>query len=150
MRHQIVARGVLQKDNKILFVEYNDESGQHFALPGGAQEIGESLAETVVREFKEETTLDVKVNELLMIREFILTKSETKSWENGIHQVEAIFHCGFVDTNQKEKIGDVPDHAMLGFKWLDKNELGNYRVYPTKDLAEILEKKNVSYLFTRS
>jgi ADP-ribose pyrophosphatase YjhB (NUDIX family) len=150
MRHQLVARGVLKKDNKILFVEYNDESGQHFALPGGAQEIGESLAEAVVREFKEETTLDVKVNELLMIREFILTKSETKSWEKGVHQVEAIFLCDFIDADQKEKIGDVPDYGMLSLKWMDVNELGNYRVYPTKDLAEILEKKNVSYLFTRS
>lgn len=149
MKHNIVARGVLQKNNKILFVEYHDESGKHFALPGGSQEAGESLADTVVREFKEETTIDVKVNELLMIREFILTKSEIKSWENGVHQVEVIFLCDFVDTGQEEKIGDVPDYAMLGFKWMDIEELQKHRVYPTKDLVEIIQKRNMPYLFTK-
>lgn len=150
MKHNIVARGVLQKDNKILFVEYEDESGKHFALPGGSQETRESLAETVVREFKEETTLDVQVTELLMIREFVLTKSPVKAWENGIHQVEAIFLCNYVDENQDEKIGEIPDYGSLGLKWIDIGDFKNYRIYPTQDLPEILQKRNPVYIFTES
>lgn len=148
MKHNIVARGVLQKDNKILLVEYEDESGKHFALPGGSQETGESLAETVVREFKEETTLHIQVTELLMIREFVLTKSPVKSWENGIHQIEAIFLCEQINEQQIEKVGEVPDYGSLGLKWIGANDFKNYRIYPTQDLPEILQKRNPVYIFT--
>jgi mutator protein MutT len=38
-----------------------------WALPGGAQDIGESIAETVVREVREETGIDVEVTGLVGI-----------------------------------------------------------------------------------
>jgi ADP-ribose pyrophosphatase YjhB (NUDIX family) len=148
MKYNISARGVLEKDGRILFIEYSDAEGKYYSLPGGTHEKGESLTSALIREFKEETLLDVKVNDLLMIREFILETSVIPTWEKGIHQVEAIFLCDLIDTNQMEGVGLVPDGGMMGLKWIDKKDFRNYRLYPTHDLPEILEKKNVSYLFT--
>jgi ADP-ribose pyrophosphatase YjhB (NUDIX family) len=150
MKYNISARGILEKDNKILFIEYQDSIGKYYALPGGSQEKGESLSSTVIREFKEETLLDVEIKKLFMVREFILETSSIPTWENGIHQVEAIFLCGFVNEKQEHGIGSIPDGGMLGLKWIDKKDFKNYRLYPTQDLPEILEKGDVPYLFTNS
>lgn len=38
-----------------------------YAIPGGAQEIGETISQTVVREVKEETGVDVEVTGLIGI-----------------------------------------------------------------------------------
>lgn len=150
MKYNISARGVLENGSEILFIEYEDSKGKYYSLPGGTQDIGESLANAVVREFKEETCIDINVKELLMVREFILETSSIPTWEAGIHQVETIFICSFVDENQEHGKGLVPDGGMLGLKWIDKKDFKNFRLYPTQDLPEILEKKNVTYLFTNS
>jgi hypothetical protein len=68
----------------------------------------------------------------------------------GIHQVETIFTCSLLDNNQNEGKASVPDIGMHCTKWIDKNDLKNFRVYPTNELAEILEKNSITYLFTSS
>src|SRR5262245_21447928 len=46
-------------EGKVLLIHKTDNN--LWALPGGGHEIGESIAETVVREVKEETGYDVEV-----------------------------------------------------------------------------------------
>ncbi|MCM3714580.1 NUDIX domain-containing protein [Alkalihalobacillus oceani] len=53
--------GILEKDGKILI---SNEAGGTMTLPGGAVKTGETTAETIVREFKEESGLDVEASEL--------------------------------------------------------------------------------------
>ena len=50
---------VRDDDGRILMIHKTDND--KWALPGGGHEIGESIAETVVREVKEETGYDVEV-----------------------------------------------------------------------------------------
>ncbi len=150
MKYNISSRGILERDDEILFIEYEDTIGKYYSLPGGTQDKGESLTSTVIREFKEETLLDIKVKEFFMLREFILEKSDIKTWEEGIHQVEAIFICEIIDKNQEDGIGLIPDGGMLGLKWINKKDFKNYRLYPTQNLPELLEKRNISYMFTNS
>lgn len=49
---------VVDKDDRLLLVHRTDND--LWALPGGAQEIGEYIAQTVVRETKEEAGVDVE------------------------------------------------------------------------------------------
>ncbi len=56
---------VVDDTDRVLLIRRTDND--LWALPGGAQEFGESIAETVVRETKEETGIDVEVAGLVGI-----------------------------------------------------------------------------------
>jgi len=53
-----------------------------WGLPGGCQELGESFKETIIRELKEETNLDVKEEDLELI-DIVSGKSRRNSYPNG-------------------------------------------------------------------
>ncbi|WP_181770962.1 NUDIX hydrolase [Amycolatopsis pittospori] len=63
MTDKYLAYGRVIRDGKILFIRRRPGSflGGHWELPGGTVEPGEAPAETVVREFAEETGLTVRV-----------------------------------------------------------------------------------------
>ncbi|MDO8688026.1 MAG: NUDIX hydrolase [Dehalococcoidales bacterium] len=63
--------GVLIEDGKILLVEQSVTQSRHWSLPEGALEYGETLEHGLIREMKEETGLDVSVDGLLYIRDWI-------------------------------------------------------------------------------
>jgi len=54
---------ILDSDDRVLMIRRTD-SGL-YAIPGGAQEVGETISQTVVREVKEETGIDVEPSELV-------------------------------------------------------------------------------------
>src|SRR5688572_25275046 len=56
---------VVSNNNKILLVR--ESSDNRWSLPGGWAEIGHSPEETVIKECKEETGIDVKVEKLLAV-----------------------------------------------------------------------------------
>jgi ADP-ribose pyrophosphatase YjhB (NUDIX family) len=56
---------VLDADQRVLLVHRTDNG--LWALPGGAQDIGESVSQTAVRETKEESGIDVEVTGLVGI-----------------------------------------------------------------------------------
>lgn len=149
MRHNISPRGILEKDNKILFVEYQDSKGVLYALPGGSQTAGEDLKSALIREFKEETNLDIKPHEIVLVREFIIENPELEVWKNGIHQVEIIFRCEQTDPDQEASIGPLQDIGMLGIRWIARDDIHKFRVYPSRDLIAYLGNNSVPYLFDR-
>lgn len=59
--------GVLLEDNRLLLVEQHVSEKRGWAHPGGKPEPGETLEECIIRETKEETGLDVSVDELLYV-----------------------------------------------------------------------------------
>ena len=65
------AYGVLIEDNKILFKRH--PSIDKFDLPGGGVEIDETIPVALIREFKEETGLDVELDKLLSVEDSFFT-----------------------------------------------------------------------------
>ncbi|WP_423465003.1 NUDIX domain-containing protein [Promicromonospora sp. MS192] len=56
---------IVNNDGKVLLQERGDREGGVWGFPGGAVEVGETLAEAAVREVREETGLEVNLNSLL-------------------------------------------------------------------------------------
>jgi ADP-ribose pyrophosphatase YjhB (NUDIX family) len=67
--------GVLVEDGRILLVEQDVSASRHWAQPGGRIEAGETLGEGLIREMKEETGLDIQVDELLYVADRIMQDS---------------------------------------------------------------------------
>ena len=64
----LTMRGVLKKDNKILILKRHPSSTTNpnkWELPGGKVDPGEDFDKAIIREFDEETNLEIKLGDLL-------------------------------------------------------------------------------------
>lgn len=59
--------GVVIEDGRILLLNEDTDTGRSWSVPGGRVEDGETLAEALVREMKEEIGLDVDPGRLLYV-----------------------------------------------------------------------------------
>ncbi|WP_232064539.1 NUDIX domain-containing protein [Rhodocytophaga rosea] len=65
--------GICLQDDQILLVNHRGlgKTNTFWAPPGGGMHFGESAAQTLEREFKEETGLQIKTGRFLFVNEFI-------------------------------------------------------------------------------
>ncbi len=141
--------GILIKDNKLLTVQIDDNG--FYCLPGGHVEIMESSEEAVLREFKEETKIDVSVKKLLYMTENFFEGKLGKYHELGMYYL--LSNKENLDIKdytlvEKDKSGDV----KLEFKWMDINNLENFKPdflkYELKniDFKQINDDNNVRHI----
>lgn len=61
------ARAIIQQDDKFLIMNLND--AEYYHLPGGHVEIGESSADALNREIKEEVGIEVNLDKIVLVSE---------------------------------------------------------------------------------
>ena len=120
--------GVLLNNNKILI--QRGEKDSEFALPGGQVKFGETSAETVVREYKEELGFNVSVDRMIWIDETF--------WKWGSRDCHTICHYHLIhltEGNYSSQEGTfkslVTDESRLLFQWIHINKLSNIKIYPS-------------------
>ncbi|UBF26046.1 NUDIX domain-containing protein [Kovacikia minuta CCNUW1] len=124
---RISARALIVKHNAVLVIEYKDEAGIWYTLPGGGQQYGEDLITCVRREILEETGLHITVGEVRFVREFIADDQ---------HRVSIIFECD-VERDRTSSSPTNPDPGQIGWKWLEFDQLATSRFYP-RPIAQAL------------
>lgn len=100
MKKQFVG-GILVEDNKVLLVKRSPNDpylGDLWALPGGAIEVAESAIKALIREFKEETNLNINILQKLFV-------FQRASIEVIIFQVSAINGLLRSNDNDIEQLG---------------------------------------------
>ena len=132
--------GICIHNNKVLLQKPTNDTA--FAFPGGHVELGETNAQTLFREFKEEIGVDIKVSDLKWVGEIFFP------WGNKpCHQIWLYYVVDIKSNNVplegmfvgKEKIeGRKFD---LEFHWVPIGELNNIEVYPT-NVVELMNKIN--------
>lgn len=120
-----IARGVCIKNGNILLAY--DREGKYYFLPGGHIEPGESMLETIKREFMEEANVLVEPIRFISIFEHAWVN------QNKIqHEINFIF---LVAASSMHDIRSEEDH--LEFRWIPATEIRNIRFLPTEMLQTV-------------
>ena len=126
---RVAAKAVIVQDGRLLVTENVDDDGLWYLLPGGGQEPGEALPQTLRRECLEEVGVDVEVGELLFVRDYIGRHHEYAATDGEVHALELMFACT-VRPGQTPRNGTRPDGHQVGVAWLPVAELDRCRLYP--------------------
>jgi len=141
-RHQVnqvrtSAKAIIFQNGKLLTIKYLDAEGEWFSLPGGGQEPGETLIQTLQRECFEELGVEIRVGPLRYIREYIGVNHEFTEHDMDAHQIEHIFICK-TGEELPDQPGLNPDPGQVGVAWLPVEDLTRCRLYP-KFIRSLLE-----------
>lgn len=124
---------VVQKES-ILLVEFEDETGVHYNLPGGGVEPLETLADAARREALEEASAEVEVGTVAFVYEYEPVRSAFRFGK--VHTVSIIFDCQLKEGSVPQ-LSDRPDPNQTGVKWIPLSVLHTVQLYPDMT-AEIL------------
>lgn len=133
------AKAIIIEENKVLLTKNKDKEGFFYLFPGGRQEHGETIHEALIRECMEETGRQIKIGELVHIREYIGRNHEHSSFDSEVHQIEYYFTCSQGKDEDKHKAPTNPDNDQIGIEWVEISDLLQYRVYP-KELRRYIIK----------
>ncbi len=113
--------GVWQKENKILVSNENIDGFKMLKLPGGGLELGEGPAECVVREFKEELAVDVKIDRLLHTTSGFVQSAFRKNEQ--VIAIHYLIECeDEIDSFHTVQTTNVGRRNIHHFEWRELNE----------------------------
>jgi len=119
-----------------------------YDLPGGGQNMDETLEEAVVRECLEETGYTVTVKRLARVYEEIMMSEKFRElYEAHVHKVHFIFQCELTDAPRVEP--SELDMDMEGAEWVDLAEVDTLPLYPVvvkKNLRRMLDAEEALFL----
>ncbi|MGM9949465.1 MAG: NUDIX domain-containing protein [Lysinibacillus sp.] len=111
----------------VLLIEFNDENGVHYNLPGGGVEAGESLIQAVKREALEEASVKVEVGQVAFIYEY--APHLTQARYGPVHSLTTIFACT-LQKGEAPRMPEKPDQNQTGVKWIPLDLLNQVVLYP--------------------
>ncbi|WP_442600689.1 NUDIX domain-containing protein [Paenibacillus sp. KN14-4R] len=133
------AKAIIIENNQILLTKNEDQAGYFYLFPGGGQEKGEELKNTVIRECVEEIGYRVLPEDILFIREYIGKNHQYAEWDYDVHQVEFYFKCEIDHEAGIFKATNL-DEVQVGMEWIDIDKLDEIRIYPKGLVNQIMNK----------
>lgn len=116
---RIRVAGILEKDNKILFVKHRKNNEEYYLLPGGGVDFGESFESALKREFMEEVNIEIRVKDLVFVSEGIEPKGEK-------HIISMVFLVDYVQGEIK-----IPEEErIIACEYLGPEEMQENLIYP--------------------
>ncbi len=129
-------RAVIFRDNQILMLrKIGGGKPERFALPGGGQNIGETLAQALQRECLEEISTEVDIKALRHISDFF--KHRDSNPPSIRQHVEFYFECS-VPSDYVPESGFHPDKHQVEVTWLNLDEIEDKILYP-ESLSVLLQ-----------
>lgn len=120
-RPRVRVAGILIEEDKILLIEHKKNDKKYWLIPGGGVDWGESTSEALVREYKEETNLDIEIERFLFISEAIAPDKEK-------HVINLYFQIKKLDNCSEIKLGN--EENLSNLKFVSKEEIENIKLYP--------------------
>jgi 8-oxo-dGTP diphosphatase len=123
------ARAVIIKQDQLLLLRKRYENGsQTYVLPGGAQDLGETLVAALQRECYEEIGTEVAVAGLLYLADFFKPRDTTPI--SYRQQVEYFFLCRVPDDYEVHN-GPYPDKHQDAVLWIKLDDMHDLELFPS-------------------
>ena len=138
LRPRVRVAGILIENNKILLIEHLKKNKKYWLVPGGGVDWGESTAEDLTREYKEETNLDITVEKFLFL-------SETIAPDKKKHVINLYFQIKIIKNSiYNMKLGD--ERNLTDLKFITKEEIENIKLYPNikTQLIQLLNEEKIA------
>ena len=143
------ARAVILQDNNILLLRKDGYAqGERFALPGGGQDLGETLEQALYRECMEEIGTRVEICDLAYVADCFKPRDTQPG--STRHLVEFLFACK-VPADYVPVNGHHPDKHQVEVVWARLDELAGMPLYPgslAPHLVDAGERTGTVYLGT--
>jgi len=133
--------GAVIFDGRVLLVQRAVEPARgEWSIPGGLLEVGETLAEGVVRELREETGLTVRVVDLIEVVERIFPDPSVRNGGNTDRAgTRPRYHFVILDYLCERLSGEPrPNEEVSGLAFAREEELDRYQLNPLT--ARVLRK----------
>ena len=120
------AAGVMIHNGKILV--HRNINSDHYALIGGRVEIGESSADTIKRELKEELGKDIEITGYISTIENFFEMKGSK-----YHEIMFVHKIEFTDEEDKKieyTMKNVEGKDYLQYEWIDLDSIDEYPLLP--------------------
>ena len=125
---------IVRANNILLLRKEGYADGVRYALPGGGQDLGETLEQALTRECLEEIGTRVEIRDLLHVADTF--KPRDTSPASTRHMVEFLFDCSVAD-DYTPCNGHHPDKHQVAVVWSALDELAGIPLYP-RSLATFL------------
>jgi len=118
---------IVRNDQVLLLKKTGGDRGVRYALPGGAQDLGETLAQALERECLEEIGTAVEILDLMNVADHF--KARETDPPSTRHMVEFLFRCDVPD-DYVARNGIKPDKSQIDVVWVNLANLATMRLYP--------------------
>ena len=130
---------IYNKDKTKILLFYGNDM-DYYMLPGGKVHQLEKSEDAIKREIIEELGLNNLKFDLVGISEEIV-----KDKKNDIHQITLTYKCIYEDEISKEPFKSI-ESDWINFKWVDINELDNYKIHPSNVKELIKNSDSINHL----
>ncbi len=118
---------IVRNDQVLLQKKAGGDRGERYALPGGAQNLGETLAQALKRECLEEIGSTVEILDLMNVADHFKTRDTDPP--STRHMVEFLFRCTVPDDYVAHN-GIKPDKSQIDVVWVNMAHLAAMPLYP--------------------
>ena len=142
-------KALIIRGDKILVNRCHSRFGNFFSLPGGGQERGETLPNTVVREVLEETGYSIRPLGMVGIYERI-TENFREEGEEGdplCHKIYFIYRCKLLNVDRVAPTET--DRFQTSCEWIPLKDLHARNLFPKAirdNIPKLLQRSNPLYI----
>ncbi|MDD6571690.1 MAG: NUDIX domain-containing protein [Thermoflexaceae bacterium] len=138
--------GVIVKNNMILLNRLKNDD--FWTCVGGKVAFGESTEESIIREYREETGVNIRIEHLSAIVENFF-EFNSKQWHEFLFFYELKDENGELDFFEGER--KIKDNANGVYKWFDLNELESIKMQPecSYRIIKNITSQNIQHIINR-